>query len=116
MLRVLPTVLMAICCASVAAPKHKVAPAKPDPIAVAHERVKDVLKDPESARFRSEFVGKDGAVCGFVNAKNSYGGYGGFKRYIAAPGFVAVESEDANEAWRMDSKWYDHCAAFEPAA
>lgn len=39
------------------------------------------LKDPLSAQFRNEKVGK--AVCGELNAKNSYGAYNGFKRYIA---------------------------------
>jgi hypothetical protein len=95
-----------------AAPKHKSPPpSKPDPIAQARERVKEALKDPDSAKFRTEFVGKDGAVCGFVNAKNSYGGYGGFERYIVTSDAVSL---DAGEAWKMDSRWTDYCAEFEP--
>ena len=78
---VLIIALLAAACAAQASPKARPKqPARLDPIAVAHERVKDVLKDPDSANFRTEFVARDGAVCGFVNAKNSYGGYGGFKR------------------------------------
>jgi hypothetical protein len=96
-----------------AAPKQKSPPAvKPDLIAQARERVKEILKDPDSAKFRTEFVGKDGAVCGFVNAKNSYGGYSGFERYV-----VSLESVllDSGESWKMDSRWADYCADFEPA-
>lgn len=108
--------LIAATVAAHAAPKAKpVQPAKPDPIALAHERVKDILKDPESARFRSEFVARDGAVCGFVNAKNSYGGYGGFKRYIVESDRVMLDNGD-DESWKMDSHWIDVCSEFESAA
>jgi hypothetical protein len=97
-----------------AAPKAtRATPAKPNAIALAHERVKDALKDPESARFKGEFVGKDGAVCGLVNAKNSYGGYGGFERYIVETDRVQL---DGDEKWKMDSRWEDVCADFEPRA
>jgi hypothetical protein len=82
-------------------------------IAQAHERVRDALKDPESARFKSDFIGKEGAVCGLVNAKNSYGGYGGFERYIVTADRVQL---DGDEQWKMDSKWEDLCADFEPRA
>lgn len=46
------------------------------------------LKDPESARFDSGFkAGRDDSsaifVCGYVNAKNSFGGYTGAKPFIA---------------------------------
>lgn len=47
----------------------------------AEEKVKERLKDPESARFRNETVREDRdetIVCGEVNAKNSFGGYTGF--------------------------------------
>ena len=44
------------------------------------------LKDPESAQFRGlrvvSYAG-GAVVCGEVNAKNSYGGYGGFARFVA---------------------------------
>lgn len=45
----------------------------------------DTLKDPESARF-SEIAATQGdsgeiSVCGFVNAKNSFGGYVGKKPF-----------------------------------
>jgi hypothetical protein len=46
------------------------------------------LKDPDSARFGATFraaeSGGQTLVCGYVNAKNSYGGYVGEKPFIAA--------------------------------
>lgn len=44
------------------------------------------LKDPESARFGGMIGAKDRdgdiTVCGFVNAKNSYGGYSGMSPFV----------------------------------
>ena len=53
----------------------------PKVLLVAREAVKDRLKDPDSAKFKSEKINGT-TVCGEVNSKNSYGGYIGFKRYI----------------------------------
>lgn len=98
-----------------AAPKTKSShKPKVDPIEQAHERVRDLLKDPDSAKFRSEFIGKDGAVCGFVNSKNSYGGYAGFTRYVVNAETARIDSLDPKEWWKMDSYWGDWCADFEP--
>lgn len=58
--------------------------------------VKNDLKDPESARFRNiRTVGTDDGivVCGEYNAKNSYGGYVGFKRFVASPTRATVYDE-----------------------
>lgn len=45
------------------------------------------LKDPESARFEEPFIAADDGqtihVCGYVNARNSYGGYVGIKPFYA---------------------------------
>lgn len=53
--------------------------------------MKDALADADSARFKDEFLsrpdieGSDAiALCGYVNAKNLYGGYVGFKQYIVS--------------------------------
>ncbi|HHV68920.1 MAG TPA: DUF4124 domain-containing protein [Ochrobactrum intermedium] len=46
--------------------------------------VRASLKDPDSANFNDlQHVGDGRALCGQVNAKNSYGGYTGFKRFVA---------------------------------
>ena len=53
-------------------------------IANAHAVVLNVLKDPNSAQWRNENIAADNmTVCGELNAKNSMGGYVGFKRYIS---------------------------------
>lgn len=46
--------------------------------------VRGSLKDPDSANFKDlQHVGDGRALCGQVNAKNSYGGFAGFKRFVA---------------------------------
>lgn len=62
------------------------------------QNVKDMLKDPESAQFRNvkiavNTVGEK-SVCGQVNAKNSYGGYTGFKSFYAKINDKIVYLED----------------------
>lgn len=64
-------------------------------IQLAKESVQLGLKDPESAQFRNvRLVGYNGSkvICGEVNAKNSYGGYVGHKKFIASPSGAKVES------------------------
>lgn len=39
--------------------------------------IRESLKDPDSAKFRNIYE-----VCGEVNAKNSYGAYTGFKKFV----------------------------------
>ena len=59
-------------------------------------RVSDVLKDPESARFRKlRLVDYKGGLlaCGEVNAKNSYGGYVGFSQFMAGNNYVILLGE-----------------------
>lgn len=71
-----------------AAPK---APADPL-LTKARSAVANSLKDPPSARFDG-IVRKPEAVCGYVNAKNSYGGYTGRTRfvYVMKSGEVLLE-------------------------
>lgn len=58
----------------------------PEPvIAKIQQGIRDHLRDPPSARFGSIIGGRDGAgtlhFCGWVNSKNSYGGYTGRKPF-----------------------------------
>jgi hypothetical protein len=77
------------------------------------------LKDPDSAKFRNVYVleiaSKDGkplcyAVCGQVNAKNSYGGYNGFGWFISVrvPGTSEFSSIDESPYGSAE----DLCAGF----
>lgn len=55
----------------------------------AEMNLKALLKDAESVKYRDVFLSRiDGGnlmLCGRVNSKNSFGGYTGFKRFIASP-------------------------------
>lgn len=53
-------------------------------IEATQKSIADSFKDPDSAKFRNVTVldaGKTKAICGEVNAKNSYGGYVGFRSF-----------------------------------
>jgi len=50
-------------------------------IIAARNAVTERMKDPESVRF-GEVVNRSGTVCGYVNAKNSFGGYAGDTAFI----------------------------------
>jgi len=60
-------------------------PLAPYQIAAIQEGVKAALKDPESARFGNIKAGQrsngDVVVCGWVNAKNGFGGYSGMEPF-----------------------------------
>lgn len=45
--------------------------------------MEDRLKDSESARFKKVVILDDGATCGQVNSKNSFGAYSGFEPFMA---------------------------------
>lgn len=73
------------------------------------ELVKSRLKDPSSAKFRNVYfiranVGGTPTVCGEVNAKNSFGGMTGYKKFLSAGTieFTLIEGDtsDFNEIWR----------------
>lgn len=59
--------------------------------------VKKPLKDPDSAIFRNmrlvDYKSTGRIVCGEFNAKNSYGGYVGYKIFAGAPGQAAQQND-----------------------
>lgn len=64
---------------------------------LAEFALKQRMKDPDAAQFRNERMYTRGdtlVVCGEVNAKNGFGGYTGFKGFVALRGAVVTE-EDA---------------------
>jgi len=83
-------------------------------VGVALRSIKHALKDADSAKFRSVGVivsepfdsSKAGVVCGEVNAKNSFGGYTGFKEFVMVPAGIAIEGTNP-EFTRL---WNAHCA------
>lgn len=57
-------------------------PLTPEQQAAVEDGIREKLKDPDSARFKGAIKvpheGDSFLVCGFVNSKNSFGGYVGF--------------------------------------
>lgn len=73
-------------------------PKTPDPMAAyvktqwqgTRERLLVGVKDPGSVKFGSVWE-HNGAICGFVNAKNSYGAYTGPRRFVGSPDRVFID-------------------------
>lgn len=71
------------------------------------------LKDPDSAKYkdvhayRYNLKGKNVYVfCGEIDAKNGFGGYTGYERFVATPAIAATESEMKD----MDKLWDSMCS------
>lgn len=73
-------------------------------IAVAQVSIKEILKDGDSAKFKGLFV-RNGNVCGEVNAKNSFGAYTGYQRFVAV-GSVRVHFSGQPG---FADLWRQHC-------
>ena len=73
-------------------------------------RIKNRLKDSESAKFRNIFISKkigSPIVCGEINSKNSFGGYSGYQRFVSGGTIQVIESDMAKG--EMDSTWLQVC-------
>lgn len=76
--------------------------------AIAKEAVLGRLKDPDSAKFGQVVARESGIVCGYVNSKNSFGGYTGDKAFIYfTKKEVAVMQGEAKD---FESVWNKQCA------
>ncbi|MGH8273631.1 MAG: hypothetical protein ACRES9_05155 [Gammaproteobacteria bacterium] len=67
---------------------------------LAKKKLASDLKDPDSAKYKDVHAYQDDAggktaivFCGEINAKNSFGGYNGYERFVAAPAIAVMESE-----------------------
>lgn len=83
-------------------------------IALNQERIKVRLKDPESAQFRNVFVSNTSyisddtpVICGEINAKNSFGGYTGFERFVSHGSVQLLETNMADG--EMGKIWAQDC-------
>ncbi|HDS1136302.1 TPA: hypothetical protein QDZ75_000286 [Stenotrophomonas maltophilia] len=75
-----------------------------DTIVAAERAVRRELKDPDAAQFRdvrANYTEEFGvAACGRVNAKNEFGGYTGFRRFVSSGKSVILEGRDnVADAW-----------------
>lgn len=85
------------------------------------ERFKAVVtsrfKDPSTAQFRNVVAygvkpSMISFLCGEVNAKNSYGAYTGFKRFVTI-GATTAEIEDPKNTFVIDKMWFSTCTGTE---
>lgn len=79
-------------------------------VAVGQTRLESSLKDAPSARFQDRFVSRAGkrlVYCGEVNARNSFGGYNGFRRFIVGPNDPVIVD---GEAPAFDLAWSAECS------
>ena len=81
---------------------------KPDKIKEIENKVKELAFDPDSAKFRNQK-----GNCGEVNAKNRFGGYTGYRRFIynSETDTVSIEDEDDghNKPKMMNILWQKKC-------
>ncbi|WP_315809468.1 hypothetical protein [Pseudomonas sp. C9-3] len=76
--------------------------------AIAKEAVLAKLKDPDSAKFGQIISKASGIVCGYVNAKNAFGGYTGDKAFMYSPQKqIAVIQGEAKD---FEGVWNKQCA------
>jgi hypothetical protein len=76
-------------------------------ISSAKQSVLQSMKDPDSTQFKDVVIVGGISVCGLVNSKNSYGGYGGFKKFLWQDGReLKIESNGDYPYW-----WEDICLA-----
>ncbi|WP_157096595.1 hypothetical protein [Tsuneonella dongtanensis] len=81
-------------------------------IGKSQEGIKAKLRDPDSAEFRdSRFYsgGSAPVVCGEVNSKNGFGGYGGYQRFIASGEKLAFLESEMTSSSEMDDAWKKMC-------
>lgn len=86
----------------------------------AKENISNTLKDPFSVQFRKLFLSHHGfepVLCGELNAKNSYGGYVGFRRFYATRNAQdqAIEAPDV-ENRRLIAMCSDKIRSIEASA
>lgn len=78
------------------------------------DSVRSKLKDAASAQFRNVYFyrGKDGIpmTCGEVNSRNSFGGYGGFQRFISAGREDLTFLAEQMDAGEFAKAWNQMCA------
>lgn len=74
-------------------------------ISMGEKYVREKIREPHAAQFRNQFIGRGGAPCGEVNAKDAFGGYIGYQRYISVARELTMLAQDVapeefEESWR----------------
>ena len=76
-------------------------------IASAQNSVKKQLKDPASAKFGTVIYSESGYVCGYVNAKNSFGAYSGSQAFLMTEAGLGAWLNDGTDLFKVS--WNKHC-------
>lgn len=63
----------------------------------AENHIRSMLIDPDSAHFETWYVPETGAYCGFVNARNRFGGYTGDQWFAVNDGVAIIMPDFAAE-------------------
>lgn len=77
-------------------------------ISLGEKYVKEKVLSPATAQFRNQFIGKQGSPCGEVNAKDAFGAYIGFQRYIAVARDLTMLAQDVAPA-EFEASWAQIC-------
>ncbi|MBV6325393.1 hypothetical protein [Duganella violaceipulchra] len=70
--------------------------------------VKEKVREPSTAMFRNQVVGKGGATCGEFNAKDAFGAYIGYQRYISVARDLTLLAQDVSPA-EFEQNWNQLC-------
>jgi hypothetical protein len=70
--------------------------------------VREKVLEPTQAQFRNQFIGKGGAPCGEVNAKDAFGSYIGYQRYISVARDLTLLAQDVAPA-EFEAQWQQLC-------
>lgn len=74
----------------------------------AKQSITERMKDPESTRF-GEVINRAGFVCGYVNSKNSFGGYTGEKAFVFNISSREIFLQDQGPGF--EKLWNSRCPA-----
>lgn len=77
-------------------------------IRLGEKYVREKVREPQAALFRNQFVGKTGAPCGEVNAKDAFGAYIGYQRYISVARDLTLMAADVAPA-EFEASWSQLC-------
>jgi len=75
---------------------------------LSEKYVKEKVLEPSSAQFRNQFIGKGGAPCGEVNAKDAFGAYIGYQRYISVARDLTLLAQDVSPQ-EFEQQWKQLC-------
>jgi hypothetical protein len=105
LLALLVLLAIAACGETPAQKKHREATVL---IAMGEKYVKEKIREPALAQFRNQFIGKGGAPCGEVNAKDAFGAYMGYQRYISVARELTMLAQDLPPD-EFEESWQELC-------